>query len=223
MSTPERLEAGVKVSDVMTRDVVSIGPDDRLRLAAKLMREHRVGGLPVVAGSDVVGMITESDFLNIAAETPNGERHGFFDALFGGHRAAHPSTLVGEAMTKDPVTVTDSMLVREAARRMKRHRIKRVPVVDDNNILVGILSRADVMKVFARDDDSIAADVAEILHRYRFDHQVEATTLDGKVTISGEVEHRSGAELIEEVLFRTLGVIEVDNQVNWIYDDSGDS
>ena len=46
MSTPGQLEAGVKVSDVMTRDVISIGPDDRLRLAAKLMREHRVGGLP---------------------------------------------------------------------------------------------------------------------------------------------------------------------------------
>jgi CBS domain-containing protein len=115
------------------------------------------------------------------------------------------------------------MSIREAARRMKRHRIKRVPVVDDARNLVGILSRADVMKVFARDDDSIARDVAEILHRYRFDHQVEATTTDGKVTISGEVEHRSGAELIEEVLFRILGVIEVDNQVEWVYDDSGDS
>jgi CBS domain-containing protein len=115
------------------------------------------------------------------------------------------------------------MLIREAARRMKRHRIKRVPVVDDGDGLVGILSRADVMKVFARDDGAIATDVAEILHRYRFDHQVEATTIDGRVTISGEVEHRSGAELIEEVLFRILGVIEVDNQVKWIYDDSAET
>ena len=106
---------------------------------------------------------------------------------------------------------------------MKRHKIKRVPVIDESGILVGILSRVDVMKVFARADDSIAADVAEILHRYRFDHLVEAITRDGKVTISGEVEHRSGAELIEEVLFRILGVIEVDNQVNWVYDDSGDN
>lgn len=223
MSTPGQPEAAVKVSDVMTQEVISIGPDDRLRHAATIMREHRIGGLPVVDGDKVVGMITESDFLNIAAETPVGERHGFFDALFGGHRAAHPSTLVREAMTKDPVTVTDSMLIREAARRMKRHRIKRVPVVDDGGGLVGILSRADVMKVFARDDGAIATDVSEILHRYRFDHQVEATTIDGRVTISGEVEHRSGAELIEEVLFRILGVIEVDNRVKWIYDDSAET
>lgn len=214
------MEAAVKVSDVMTTDVVSVGPEDRLRRAATLMRESRISGLPVVADNTVVGMITESDFLNMAVETPDGERHGFLDALFGGQRAAHPSTLVGEAMTKDPITVRDSMLIREAARRMKRHRIKRVPVVDDNGRLVGILSRADVMKVFARDDDAISADVAEILHRYRFDHQVEAATNDGRVTISGEVEHRSGAELIEEVLFRILGVIEVDNQVAWVYDDS---
>jgi CBS domain-containing protein len=165
-------------------------------------------------------MITESDFLNMAAETPDGERHGFLDALFGGHRAAHPSTLVGEAMTKDPVTVEDSLLVREAARRMKRHRIKRVPVVGSSGRLVGILSRADVMNVFAREDEAIGADVAEILHRYRFDHQVEAGTSDGRVTITGEVEHRSGAELIEEVLFRILGVIEVANQISWVYDDS---
>jgi CBS domain-containing protein len=214
------MEAAVKVSDVMTRDVLFVGPEDRLRRAATLMREHRIGGLPVVDDGRVVGMITESDFLNMAAETPDGDRHGFLDALFGGHRAAHPSTLVGEAMTKDPVSVEASTAIREAARRMKRHRIKRMPVVSGDGELVGILSRADVMKIFARDDDAISVDVAEILHRYRFDHQVKATTVDGRVTISGEVEHRSGAELIEEVLFRILGVIEVDNKVNWIYDDS---
>jgi CBS domain-containing protein len=214
------MEAAVKVSDVMTRDVLFVGPEDRLRRAATLMREHRIGGLPVVDDGRVVGMITESDFLNMAAETPDGDRHGFLDALFGGHRAAHPSTLVGEAMTKDPVSVEASLHIREAARRMKRHRIKRVPVVSGDGKLVGILSRADVMKIFARADDAISVDVAEILHRYRFDHQVKATTVDGRVTISGEVEHRSGAELIEEVLFRILGVIEVDNKVNWIYDDS---
>ncbi len=213
------MEAAVKVSDVMTKDVLSVGPADRLRRAATLMRENRVGGLPVVDDGLVVGMITESDFLNMAAETPDGERHGFLDALFGGHRAAHPSTLVGEAMTKDPITVEAAMLVREAARRMKRHRIKRVPVVTDEGKLAGILSRADVMKIFARKDEAISVDVAEILHRYRFDHQVEAVTVEGRVTISGEVEHRSGAELIEEVLFRILGVIEVDNQVEWVYDD----
>ncbi len=213
------MEAAVKVSDVMTNDVLSVGPADRLRRAATLMRENRVGGLPVVDDGLVVGMITESDFLNMAAETPDGERHGFLDALFGGHRAAHPSTLVGEAMTKDPITVEAAMLVREAARRMKRHRIKRVPVVTDEGKLAGILSRADVMKIFARKDEAISVDVAEILHRYRFDHQVEAVTVEGRVTISGEVEHRSGAELIEEVLFRILGVIEVDNQVEWVYDD----
>jgi CBS domain-containing protein len=214
------MEAAVKVSDVMTWDVLFVGPEDRLRRAATLMREHRIGGLPVVDDGRVVGMITESDFLNMAAETPDGDRHGFLDALFGGHRAAHPSTLVGEAMTKDPVSVEASTAIREAARRMKRHRIKRMPVVSGDGELVGILSRADVMKIFARDDDAISVDVAEILHRYRFDHQVKATTVDGRVTISGEVEHRSGAELIEEVLFRILGVIEVDNKVNWIYDDS---
>lgn len=213
------MEAAVKVSDVMTKVVLSVGPADRLRRAATLMRENRVGGLPVVDDGLVVGMITESDFLNMAAETPDGERHGFLDALFGGHRAAHPSTLVGEAMTKDPITVEAAMLVREAARRMKRHRIKRVPVVTDEGKLAGILSRADVMKIFARKDEAISVDVAEILHRYRFDHQVEAVTVEGRVTISGEVEHRSGAELIEEVLFRILGVIEVDNQVEWVYDD----
>ena len=210
----------MKVSDVMTKDVLYVGPEDRLRRAATLMRENRIGGLPVVDNGKVVGMITESDFLNMAAETPAGERHGFLDALFGGHGAAHPNTLVGEAMTKDPINVGASMSIREAARRMKRHRIKRVPVVTDDGELVGILSRADVMKVFARDDDAIGHDVAEILHRYRFDHQVKAVTVDGRVTISGEVEHRSGAELIEEILFRILGVIEVDNKVDWIYDDS---
>lgn len=220
MKSTGPMEAAVKVSDVMTWDVLFVGPEDRLRRAATLMREHRIGGLPVVDDGRVVGMITESDFLNMAAETPDGDRHGFLDALFGGHRAAHPSTLVGEAMTKDPVSVEASLHIREAARRMKRHRIKRVPVVSGDGKLVGILSRADVMKIFARADDAISVDVAEILHRYRFDHQVKATTVDGRVTISGEVEHRSGAELIEEVLFRILGVIEVDNKVNWIYDDS---
>jgi len=211
----------VQVSDVMTRNVVSVGPQDRLRQAATAMREHRIGGLPVVEDNRVVGMITESDFVNIAAETPDGEHHGFLDVLFGGPRETHPGSLVGEAMTGDPVTVTDTMTVQEAARIMKKHRIKRVPVVDDGGRLVGIVSRADVMKVFARQDDAIAADVADLLHRYRFDHQVEARTVDGRVILTGEVEHRSGAEMIEAILFRILGVIEVDNRVTYVYDDTG--
>ena len=123
-------------------------------------------------------------------------------------------------MTKDPVTVEDSVSIREASRRMKRHRIKRLPVVGDNNRLVGILSRADVMEVFASEDGAIGSDVAEILHRYRFDHQVAAVTSDGKATISGELEHRPGAQLIEEVLFRILGVIGVDDQITWVCDDT---
>jgi CBS domain-containing protein len=212
----------VQVADVMTRNVVSVGPQDRLRQAATAMREHRIGGLPVVDGKRVVGMITESDFVNIAAETPEGEEHhGFLEVLFGGPREAHPGSLVGEAMTGDPITVTDTMSVQEAARTMKKHRIKRVPVVDAAGKLVGIVSRADVMKVFARDDDAIAADVTDLLHRYRFDHQVDAKTVDGRVILTGEVEHRSGAEMIEGILFRILGVIEVDNRITYVYDDTG--
>lgn len=212
----------MEVADVMTRDVTSIAPDDRLRHAATVMRDHDVGGLPVVEDKRVIGMITESDFLNLAAAEPGRGRHGILDLILGGQKTAPSTTLVREAMTKDPHTVTDDMPLRHAARKMKRHRVKRVPVVDDAGHLVGILSRSDVMKVFARDDRGIEADAGAILHRYRFDHQVQAEVNDGTIVLTGNVEHRSGAELVEAILRRLEGVIDLDNRVTWVYDDTAD-
>ncbi len=114
--------ASATARDVMVTNVVSVSPGDTVDEAARLLTFHDVSGLPVCLQSRVVGVISEADLIGKSGET------------------------VGAVMTSPAVTVSESTSLEKVAEQLTQQRIRRVPVVDDQGRLVGIVSRRDVLK-----------------------------------------------------------------------------
>ncbi|GGS26635.1 hypothetical protein GCM10010252_76910 [Streptomyces aureoverticillatus] len=141
------------VSDVMPRTVVALGREATFKDIVKTMQQWKVSALPVPeAGSRGVGIVSEADLLpkeefrDNDPDRPTQARH-LSDLAKAG-------ALTAEAlMTAPAVTVHGNDTLAQAARIMARAKIKRLPVVDDEGVLHGIVSRVDLLKVFLRDDD----------------------------------------------------------------------
>src|SRR5579859_2813887 len=150
-----------KVQDVMTTDVASIPENASFRKIVDLIEERRVGGLPVVDGNGrVVGVVSEADLLAKVEYSGSGERHALFESQ---HRRAALDKAAGtaayEVMTTPAITVLPATPIAVAARLMDSAGVKRLPVVDEQGALVGIVTGEDLLKVFQRTDAEIAADV----------------------------------------------------------------
>jgi CBS domain-containing protein len=204
----------MKVSDLMTKDVVSTTPETSLRDAASLLVEHRISGLPVVStAGEVVGVLSEADIL-VKADGGRS-RHRLLGWLLEpdlGVEDKIRAETVGEAMSAPPVTITAQRSVHEAAHLMVRENVNRLPVLDHDR-LAGILTRADVVRAFARSDDEITAEIeTEILRRtfWLDPGQVTVTVVDGHVRIAGEVETGADADVLPRLIERVPGVLSVD-------------
>ena len=205
----------------MTTEVVVAQPEWSLKQAARAIIEAGVSGLPV-AGPDgsVIGIITEADFIETEAERTGG-RQRLFDAVFGEKRTRVPST-VEAAMTKYPIVVDRNTTIAEAARLMADRNVKRLPVVDPDGCLEGIVSRADILVAFARDDEAIADDVERgVIRRILMleSRDVSVHVSEGVVELSGQVPNRSDARLLEELVGRIEGVVRCESDLVWSFDD----
>ncbi|MGB5167179.1 MAG: CBS domain-containing protein [Acidimicrobiia bacterium] len=211
----------MRVVDVMTTDVITAQPGWSLKQAARVMIDAGVSGLPVIGDNGiVVGIITEADFIETEAGRTIG-RQRLFDTVFGEKRTRTPST-VEAAMTRSPIVVDRNTTIAQAARLMTDRRVKRLPVVDPNGRLDGIVSRADILVAFARDDEAIADDVQRgVIRRILMleSRDVSVHVSDGVVMLSGQVPNRSDAELLEELVGRIEGVIQCESDLVWSFDD----
>ena len=136
----------MNVGSIMSTDVVTAKPDDTLAAAAQAMVANEVGGLPVVdAEGTIVGIVTEADF--VEHEANRDRPPSVLDLFFNRQRSA--DALVRDVMTPFPALITADRLVVEAAEQLTRRRIKRLPVVDDERKLVGIVSRSDIVRYLA--------------------------------------------------------------------------
>ena len=148
-------EVEMKVKDVMTTDVRSIDPEASLKEAAHLLTELRVSGLPVVAG----GTSSSACFRRATSSSRKPDRRRSRDSSSGCSRRRCPeldakltARTVGEAMTSPAVKTRPNRPVSEAASVMVEQNVKRLPVVDDSGTLVGIVTRADLVRAFVRSD-----------------------------------------------------------------------
>ena len=144
----KRAMVAIPVSDLMTRDVVSINPDADLKEAARRLSGLRISGMPVVdAENRVIGVISEVDILSLAGVKKG---HTFKDVLK--HLLGEPlparrkGSKVEDVMSSPAITTTPDRDVREVASVLDEKRIKRLPVVDERGILVGVISRADIVR-----------------------------------------------------------------------------
>lgn len=211
----------MRVVDVMTTDVVAAQPEWSLKQAARVMIDAGISGLPVIGdGGAVVGIITEADFIETEAGRTIG-RQRLFDTVFGEKRTRVPST-VAAAMTHSPIVVDRNTTISEAARLMTDHKVKRLPVVDPDGRLEGIVSRGDVLVAFARDDEAIADAVQRgVIRRILMleSRDVSVRVADGVVMLSGRVPNRSDAKLLEELVGRIEGVVRCETDLVWSFDD----
>ncbi len=215
----------MKVIDVMSTEVLTIGPQEPLKAAARKMVDHGVSGLPVVDESGkLLGIITEADFLARETTRDHPRARRLLDAIF-----ARPEDLVaeadtvGEVMTERVVTITRDATLAEAARVMTTNRVKRVPVVDAEGLLQGILSRADIMAAFTRPDEVIEDEIREdVIRRILLldPDRFTVTVTDGVVALRGEAETRSQASLLQELAQRVEGVVAVESSLGWTVDDT---
>jgi CBS domain-containing protein len=200
------------VRDVMTTPVLSVTTDTPLKDVARLLVEKRISGLPVVdASGAVVGVISEADFL--VKESGPVEHHSRFGWLTGAARAeAHErqviaATTAGEAMTTPADVVSADQPLSDAARHMAHAKRNRLPVVE-NGRLVGILTRADVVRTFARDDDKVFAAVQSATRA--IDGLQVLGVRNGVVSLGGVVSHPSVASAVTSLVSHVAGVVAVD-------------
>ena len=196
------------VRDLMTTDVVAVGPGASIRDAARLMFRYRVSGVPVVDMDDhVLGIITEGDFLAMEIERLE--------------TGAVP-TEVREVMSKSVKTIPPEMDVTGAARFMQAQDVKRL-VVASGGRMVGIISRFDIVSAFTRPDDLIEDEIREdLVRRVLFvdPETIEVSVLNGVVTFVGSIGTRTEARLVEELARRLDGVVDVSNELTWRIDDT---
>ena len=131
----------MKISEVMTRDVETIRPDQTAQDAARFMLKADAGSIPVSDGGRLIGMITDRDI-----------------AVRGVAKGYGPDTPVHELMTDDVVCARSDDDVREVAQRMSEAQVRRLPVVDENQQLCGIVSLGDLSR---ETDGSSAAEALE--------------------------------------------------------------
>jgi CBS domain-containing protein len=145
----------MKASDVMTRDVVTIARGTPIREAIRLMLVHRISGLPVVdAQRKVEGILTEGDLLRRSELATERRRWPWLDFVLGPGRLASDyvkthGRICDELMSLDVISVAPDTSLAEIVHLMERRRIKRLPVLE-NDALVGIVSRPDLLAALAR-------------------------------------------------------------------------
>ncbi|MFJ9898292.1 CBS domain-containing protein [Streptomyces sp. NPDC091280] len=200
------------VSDVMTRSVATVDGAASFKDIVRAMQERRVSALPVLDAADrVIGVVSEADLLpKEEFRDSDPDRYTQLRRLSDLRRAG--SVTADELMTSPALTVPADVTLAQAARDMVRARVKRLPVVDDDGRLLGIVSRADLLKVFLREDEEIAEEVRREVVAYLFpapDSQVRVAVGDGIVTFGGRVRDTSLVPAAARLARGVEGVVDV--------------
>ncbi|KUF12892.1 CBS domain-containing protein [Streptomyces silvensis] len=219
-----------KVGTVMTTDVVRTTSDTSFKEVAQLLNRHRISGLPVVDDEQyVIGVLSETDLMVRQAEAEDpytpAPAHRRPKLLRSTRRRAAKAKArtAGQLMSQPAVTVHAEDTVAEAARTMAQHRVERLPVVDEEERLVGIVTRRDLLQVFLRPDDEIRHDVIhEVLVQtlWLAPQTIAVEVLDGVVTLRGQLERLSDIPIAVRMTRQIDGVVAVVDKLTYRLDDS---
>jgi CBS domain-containing protein len=197
------------VGEIMTSDVVcasrETSPEDVLRL----LNRHRIRALPVVDHDDkVVGVVSGTDLAHgrTARTRPRGSA----------------ATAAGELMTTPAVTVHPEQRVSDAARVMERHGVDRLPVVDEEDRIIGIATRRDLLRAFLRTDEEIRRQVIEEVLAGTLglpSGAVAVSVREGMVVLEGCLPDRGDVASLVRSTWRVDGVVGVLNHLRFAADD----
>lgn len=216
----------MKIEDVMTTEVATVGPGTSLKEVARELVERRISGMPVVDDEGhVLGVISEADLIVKERGEPP-QRGGLLARLLDrddhDDHAKLEARVAGEAMTSPAITIESRRLVGAAAALMLDMQINRLPVLK-NGQLVGIVTRADLVRAFARAETEIMGEIrsqVDLMQALWNDRRHVEVSLDaGEVTLRGTVAKRSGAEILPKVVESVPGVVAVRSDLAWVEND----
>lgn len=228
----------MKAADVMTRNVLTVGPESSVAQAIRLMLNNNISGLPVLAADrKVVGILTEGDLLRRGETGTERHRPRWLEILMGPGRAAGEyvrthGRKVADIMSTDVVSVAGDTPLDEVVGLMERRRIKRVPVVE-GEALVGIVSRADLLRSLLgvldaqpaearRDEEILELIQAELAKRSWVPRDgLSISVKDGVVDLNGVILEEEEREALRVVAENAPGVKAVEDHLVWIEPVSG--
>jgi CBS domain-containing protein len=216
------------VRDVMTASVITVHPGTPLKEVARLLLDRGISGVPVVDADGVVlGVVSEADFL-IKEQGIEHLRHRRLGSLIGESPAGRAqlaklqAVTAGEAMTSPAVTIEPTRAISDAAALMTTRGMNRLPVVEHGH-LIGIVTRADLVRAYVSSDDELARTIREdVLLRILWLDPASFSVVvhDGVASIIGGVERRTTAEMVGRAVAMVPGVVDVRANVTWAVDDS---
>ena len=204
---------------IMSAPVVTIRPELAVRDAVRLMLDRHISGLPVVDGEgQLVGIVTEADLLAKEAQPPVSEplvgwfgRSLWLERLVTGHRKVEGRT-VGEVMTHNVVTAEEETPVHILAARMMRYGVNRLPIVRAGQV-AGIVTRADVLKVFLRSDELLVREGRRLLDDFLvYGEEVGLTVEGGVFLLHGVVGSAGRRQALLRRLWNIDGVVALDDR-----------
>jgi CBS domain-containing protein len=217
----------MKVRDIMTRDVISVGTTTPLREVALILAESRISGVVVVDESRTpVGIVSEGDLLAKQLSRP-AKRRDALEWIFGEHGDAdelrrRAAVTAAEAMSAPVVTIDADRPLREVAALMVDRDVNRLPVMADG-VLAGIVTRADMVRAYLALDDEIASTIREQVLRKTMwlePTSFDVAVRDGRVEIAGQVDRRSTADIVARLIGVVDGVVSVKADLRWALDDT---
>ncbi|MFJ8942832.1 CBS domain-containing protein [Streptomyces sp. NPDC102395] len=215
------------VEELMSRNVVRARRDTPFKELVRLLQENDVTAVPVVDELDrPLGVVSEADLLRKSADQADPSGRTPVPYLEAWERAKAEGSRAEELMSAPAVCARPEWTVVEAARLMEAQQVKRLPVVDETDRLLGIVSRGDLLRVFLRRDEAIREEITGDLLRstMRLDpRDVSAEVRDGRVTLAGTVEYRSLLPVIEQLCRGVDGVVSVSGNLSYRKDDSRDA
>lgn len=215
-----------KVSEIMTRAVVSLAPNDSVHEAARLLATNGITGAPVLEAGGLVGIVSEADIVDsmwggalvAGSSSWRGALSLMKNPLYP-HQAGQLRVL--DIMTTHVVTTEPESSIWAAATTMYLRGVNRLPVMDEGT-LVGIVTRADLVAAMARDDATVRDDVLRSLAVLGDEvfSDLEVNVDDGVATLSGSADRRSTHDIAIRMASWIPGVIEVRDDLSYLFDDS---
>jgi CBS-domain-containing membrane protein len=208
------------IEQVMTpaADLVTLRPETGYKEVARLLQEHDISALPVVEGAGsrhrLVGIVSEADLI---VKEEGADSHQRRAIRARGDEAKARAVTAADLMTAPVVTVRPAASLAAAAHTMHRHRVRRLPVVDDDGWLAGIVSQRDLVKVFLRSDESIEREVREDVLRHALGLETDAVAVsvdEGVVTLEGDLATAAIAQLLVKLVEQIEGVVDVRDQMS---------
>ena len=212
------------VGELMTRRVVRARRDMPFKEIVKLLAENDVTAVPVVDELDrPMGVVSEADLLRKSADQADPSGRSPIPHLEAWERAKAEGARAEELMSAPAVCARPEWSVVEAARLMEVHSVKRLPVVDETDRLLGIVSRGDLLRIFLRRDDAIRDEITRDVLEQTLGlapSEVTVEVHEGQVTLRGSVEFKSLIPIVERLCRSVDGVVSVFDHIAYRTDDT---